>query len=355
MLDEVLPTLPDRYRTPLVCCYLEGRTQEEVAALLGAPLGTVRSWLARGRDLLRQRLLGRGWNCSLAGLGSALLASAATAATQPVAVPLFGCHAAPGRTPGCRPRHRRHGFAAHRSAGSTRADFPDLGKLKVGVVFCILSLVLAMRGSPSSPLTSARLRPTKVDSPPHGDAGSVQNGQVLTQPKQRVDWPGDPLPADAVGRLGTLRYRHENLIDDFVLSADGQALAAVAGHGLIVWDAATGRPLSRLATETAQGSVAFAPDGQRAHIGGADGLLRLVDTSVRQGGTGVHRPQSHGRTFLKGNLGFRFWPRRTNYPIVGQGQDRARLGNVVRQGTAPAWQPELEGSRPVPTTADFWR
>src|SRR5438105_13195151 len=75
-LDEVLAELPDKYGTPLVCCYLEGRTQAEVAQLLGAPLGTVRSWLARGRDMLRKRLVRRGLRFSVAGLGSTLLASA---------------------------------------------------------------------------------------------------------------------------------------------------------------------------------------------------------------------------------------------------------------------------------------
>ncbi|MHB1426837.1 MAG: RNA polymerase sigma factor [Gemmataceae bacterium] len=45
-LHEVLAHLPAKYRTPLVYCYLEGRTQEEIAQQLGKPLGTVRSWLA---------------------------------------------------------------------------------------------------------------------------------------------------------------------------------------------------------------------------------------------------------------------------------------------------------------------
>jgi RNA polymerase sigma-70 factor (ECF subfamily) len=48
-LHDVLAQLPGRYRTPLIYCYLEGWTQEEVAQQLGKPLGTVRSWLARGR------------------------------------------------------------------------------------------------------------------------------------------------------------------------------------------------------------------------------------------------------------------------------------------------------------------
>ena len=38
-----LNRLPEKYRTPLVLCYLEGMTQEQVALRLGCPIGTVRS------------------------------------------------------------------------------------------------------------------------------------------------------------------------------------------------------------------------------------------------------------------------------------------------------------------------
>lgn len=65
--DDVGPTvheevarLPERYRAPLVLCYLEGLTHEQAAEHLGWPLGTVRSRLARGRERLRGRLERRG-------------------------------------------------------------------------------------------------------------------------------------------------------------------------------------------------------------------------------------------------------------------------------------------------------
>src|SRR6516162_11542725 len=56
VLDQALLQLPEKYRSVLVLCYLEGRTQEEVAKLLACPLGTVRSRLAQARNLLRARL-----------------------------------------------------------------------------------------------------------------------------------------------------------------------------------------------------------------------------------------------------------------------------------------------------------
>ena len=59
-LHEELDRLPDRYRVPIVLCDLEGRTCEEVARHLGCPVGTVKSWRARGQKQLRSRLARRG-------------------------------------------------------------------------------------------------------------------------------------------------------------------------------------------------------------------------------------------------------------------------------------------------------
>jgi RNA polymerase sigma factor (sigma-70 family) len=68
IVDAELGSLPAKHRDVLVLCLLQGATPEEASSRLGCPVGTVKSRLARGRESLRARLIGRGIAPALVGL-----------------------------------------------------------------------------------------------------------------------------------------------------------------------------------------------------------------------------------------------------------------------------------------------
>jgi RNA polymerase sigma-70 factor, ECF subfamily len=58
-LRQALLSLPEHYREPIVLCDLEELSYEQAAAALGCAVGTIRSRLHRGRELLATKLRAR--------------------------------------------------------------------------------------------------------------------------------------------------------------------------------------------------------------------------------------------------------------------------------------------------------
>jgi RNA polymerase sigma factor (sigma-70 family) len=85
VLDAELALLPEKWRLPLVLCYLEGRTQNEAAGDLGWSRTTFQRRLAAARGALGRRLTRRGvvWP---AALSAALLSDCVASAALPSAL-----------------------------------------------------------------------------------------------------------------------------------------------------------------------------------------------------------------------------------------------------------------------------
>ena len=60
VLDEEIGRLPEKFRSAVVLCELEGCGHDEAARQLGCAVGTVKSRLSRAREKLRSRLIRRG-------------------------------------------------------------------------------------------------------------------------------------------------------------------------------------------------------------------------------------------------------------------------------------------------------
>src|SRR4029077_16370031 len=71
-LDVEVHGLPEKYRAPIVLCYLEGQTRDQAARQLGWSLRSLERRLEQGRERLRARLARRGITLTAAFLATEL-------------------------------------------------------------------------------------------------------------------------------------------------------------------------------------------------------------------------------------------------------------------------------------------
>jgi RNA polymerase sigma factor (sigma-70 family) len=297
MVDAEVARLPEVYRLPVLLCVIQERSVEEAARILCWTAGLVRSRLARGRQMLRERLMDRG----LAPSGGALALLAPARLPQPLLSATLRnlTSAVPGAV---------KALAAGTSLG--------LG-IKTLCVACVLAAVGLAIGLPL-PLAS--------EAPP--PLATVPPALVKKEPRH-VDLLGDPLPPGAIMRLGALRYRnlypsfHERdktlpdqktllttgqqdirwvdtvtgrVIDAWPLpkdhrvygfSCDCQMTLLGIGEALSLWHLGIRKKLHDLEYKgrlTSQDWATFSPDGKTvaATIGGANlkhGLAGVWDTA----------------------------------------------------------------------------
>jgi RNA polymerase sigma factor (sigma-70 family) len=249
LIDHEVARLPEVYRLPLVLCDLEERTQPEAARLLGWTLGSFRGRLLRGRERLRARLARRG--IVPAVLTAAFIQGSADAAPLTanltrLAVRFSSCPASTEVPPSV--------------AALAREGIRGLMMTKLKLASIILlaaSTLVAGTGLLAWPTPPPQPAEERAESKP---PASPQNAK----PQVRLDQAGDPLPAEAISRLGTIRFRHGGAISSIVFTPDGKSLVSCGiWDGIRIWDTASGKQIRRLAIETAgDRPLSVSPDGK---------------------------------------------------------------------------------------------
>jgi RNA polymerase sigma factor (sigma-70 family) len=257
LLDAELARLPEQYRTPLVLCYLEGLTQAEAARRLGWGGAVLRGRLERGRQALRRRLARLGLPLAAplllltvppavpAALRAATLATARTAlAGGPVAPAVAGL------------------------AAGAASFFVSPWKVVVGL------LLIALTGVGLAGARHFAAAPPPPPEPPPANTPAA--------PKPRVDRLGDPLPPDALLRLGTLRHRHLNRWGScYQLLTNGKT-ALTGDRSEVRWvDMATGRVIDTWRLPKGFTAAGFSPDGRLAVLHDKE-TIRLWDLAARK-------------------------------------------------------------------------
>jgi RNA polymerase sigma factor (sigma-70 family) len=277
VLDEELQRLPGKYRTPLLLCFLEGRTRDQAARQLGLSLRTLDRRLQQGRDLLRRRLTRRGVTLSAGLLAAGLFQNAGEAAV-PAALMQTTVQAAllivSGKGAGA-------GTISASVAALTRSACLAMAvtRLKVaGVVLLAVGLLgtgvagMLVRKVPGSAPTNPNLaaKPLAVALAGKGQAGDEP---------ARAGPDADPLPPGAVARLGSTRMRPGHPVGSVAFSPDGKTLVSGRwGPGIHFWDIATGKELRRFAPQHHGLHVAYCPDGKTlASLNSSENIVRLWD------------------------------------------------------------------------------
>jgi RNA polymerase sigma factor (sigma-70 family) len=299
-LDEELRGLPEKYRAVLVLCYLEGQSQEEATRHLGCPLGTVRSRLARARSLFQKRLIRRGLAPSAAALGSALLVQAASA-TVPVTLLRHTLKAALT-------------FAAGRALGSeisasvvlhAEAGLKAMSAAKLKLALTLIAVTVALSagaGVLAVHVLADKTAPAEQETGPKAAVQKLGASKAVEAPIDRTVREGDVLPAGAIRRLGSPRFRHDHGNTSWMATAfahNGKMLATCA-VSVRLWDLTTGKLLREIETGKLQwktdgcfwttGSMLFSPDDKVLAVQ-AEKAIYLLDSAT---GKLLHRLAGEG-------------------------------------------------------------
>jgi len=284
VLHREIDRLPERYRKPIVLCYLEDMTYQQAASYLRWSEGTTRGRLARGKALLRDRLTRRG--ITLAGAGLTLTAGTTSSTASAVPMSLLQAttraagHIALGETVAVGTVSTATVALmkqAVRTMMITRLKMAAAGAMIVGALTCVATGLAAM--GPATPDEPIPVSPRIVKhDPAAGPAKADYETEVLTFHGRVLGPDGKPAAAVALYTVdaGSIRERAQPVLrtkaevdGTFRFTMPKAELGDAVGRG--PW-----ATLTLLAT--AEG---FGPDWVELTKPAAEELtLRLVDHSV---------------------------------------------------------------------------
>jgi RNA polymerase sigma factor (sigma-70 family) len=259
LLANALQRLPERYRSALVLCYLEGLTHEEAARRLGCPLATLRSRVARGRELLRRRLTHGGLTLAAAPFAALLAAQHADAVP---CVLLDSTRTAVLQIAAGEPATELVSDSVLMLVRGGVRPVKLLGAVLLGIGLAVAGAGLVAHHVPAADPSSA----PAAESVPQAAAAPDT---------PRLDRHGDPLPPEALTRLGTVRFRQGGDLRSIAFTPDGKVLVSCAGDAngsaVRLSDPATGKVLRDLhgKGEDSFACMALTADGKRVVAGGS--------------------------------------------------------------------------------------
>jgi RNA polymerase sigma factor (sigma-70 family) len=247
VLDRELSRLPDKWRLPLILCYLEGRTQDEAASQLGWSKSTLRRRLEKARDVLGARLKGRGITLP-AALSGVLLADCLAAAAPGTELVAATVEATAGVAAGKKAMTAVSATVAGLAEGALKGMLPN--KLKTALLLLVIAVLSGSAG--------LLLRT-------HANAGGG-----IEQPTPR-ETPGPTARAggerrEDMGRPIRSLAGHTNRVTSVAYSPDGRWIATASWDSTArVWDAKTGKEVLRVDSPFTTDyptvdQIAFSPD-----------------------------------------------------------------------------------------------
>jgi RNA polymerase sigma factor (sigma-70 family) len=218
VLDEELQQLGERYRAPLVLCYLEGKTRDEAAQQLGWSPSTLQRRLERGREILRSRLARRGL-----ALATVLSVAAASPVTASVALTTATVRAAFAIASGT----GAAGLVSTQAVAWAKGVLPTVAvsRMKLLACFLLVSLLAVGLGGFIGPANARRQADGDRAALTSGladlkdqakkDLGKPDDKKALVVSGQVQDAEGKPLAKADVALIGMLKNWHRGLVGSF--------------------------------------------------------------------------------------------------------------------------------------------